>query len=303
MRHGDMSMSDVAVLVVGSLHLDIVVSAPALPAIDETVRGSSWTMVCGGKGGNQACWAARCGASTAMISRIGRDDFGTRLLANLKAAHVDTSGISIDPEAGSGMSVAIVQDDGDYGAVIVSGSNLKMIAAEVMASLSANGIPRVVVLQNEVEEPINVVAARHASSLGALVILNAAPARPLSAELAALVDVLVVNRVEAAMMSGQPVSSIKEAQAALPMLQTLCKSVIVTMGGLGLIVAEDGKDAMVIEAEKIAPVSTHGAGDCFIGQLAAALATGVPLPEASRLASRTAAAYVAGQLQDGAGGV
>jgi ribokinase len=234
-----------------------------------------------------------------MISRTGDDDFGRRLLKNLNDVKVDTRGVSIDPGNGSGMSVAILLGNGDYGAVIVSGSNLTMAADDVLASCRAIGAARVVVLQNEIEEAINVAVARHARDAGALIVLNAAPARPLSSELPALVDVLVVNRVEAEMMSGLPVSSVGEATAAMPALQKLCKTVIITLGGLGLVVAEEGQDAMFVEAQKITPVSTHGAGDCFIGQLAVTLARGRSIQEACRLASRTAASYVAGQLSPG----
>ena len=114
------------VVVCGSLHLDIVVRAPQLPRIDETAVGTTWEHVCGGKGGNQAVQAAKAGASTAMVSCIGRDAFGPMLLANLKASGVNSNAVTVDPQAGSGMSVAILQDDGDYGAVIVSGANLKI---------------------------------------------------------------------------------------------------------------------------------------------------------------------------------
>ena len=112
------------VIVCGSLHLDIMVYAPSLPRPDETVPGTRWDQQCGGKGGNQAVMSARAGARTSMIGRIGADDFGTRLIANLRAAGVDASAVLVDPTQGSGMSAAIVRDDGDYGAVIVSGANL-----------------------------------------------------------------------------------------------------------------------------------------------------------------------------------
>ncbi len=119
-----MSMPAFDVIVCGSLHLDIMVYSPSLPRPDETVPGTRWGQQCGGKGGNQAVMSARAGARTAMIGRIGADDFGTRLIENLKAAGVDASAVLVDPTEGSGMSAAIVLDDGDYGAVIVSGANL-----------------------------------------------------------------------------------------------------------------------------------------------------------------------------------
>jgi ribokinase len=103
-------MTDVAVA--GSLHLDIMVAAPRLPARDETLMGKAWHMKCGGKGGNQAVAAARFGASTAMGGQTGADDFGARLRANLEAAGVDITHLDTDPAAGSGMSVAITEAAG-----------------------------------------------------------------------------------------------------------------------------------------------------------------------------------------------
>jgi ribokinase len=111
------------VVVCGSLHLDIMLYALALPRPDETVTGRRWEKKCGGKAGNHAVMAARSGALTAMIGRIGDDDFGSTLRRNLIAEGVDAGAVSVDAEAGSGMSAAIVRDDGEYGAVIVSGAN------------------------------------------------------------------------------------------------------------------------------------------------------------------------------------
>lgn len=289
------------VIVVGSLHLDIVVKAKALPAIDETARGSSWHMVCGGKGGNQACWASRLGARTAMISRIGQDDFGTRLQANLRAAGVNVQGVGIDPGAGSGMSVAIVQDNGDYGAVIVSGSNLAIKEADVISAMQQLGTARIMVLQNEVDEAINIAAASLAKNMQATVLLNAAPARALSPALARNVDVLVVNRVEAEMMSGETITSPADVLSALPRLHGICPTIVVTLGGQGLVVAEIGQQPAVIEAVPVTVASTHGAGDCFIGSIAQSLAKGLSLHEACMVANKTAASYVSGQQKWGTG--
>ncbi|MBG1233406.1 PfkB family carbohydrate kinase [Aestuariivirga litoralis] len=284
------------IVVVGSLHLDIVVEAQSLPMIDETARGSSWRMVCGGKGGNQACMAARLGARTAMISQVGADDFGQRLLTNLKTCGVDSSAVTTDPKIGSGMSVAILNAQGDYGAVIVSGSNLTLRQDQVSAALSKVGKFSVLVLQNEIDEAINIEAARLAKAAGAKVILNAAPARAQPAALAAFTDVLVVNRVEAAMMSGLEVNDAASTIKALSKLKALGREIVITLGGDGLVVAPAQGDPVIIAPIPIQVASTHGAGDCFIGQLALALAQKQNLIEAARAANQTAAAYVSGKL-------
>lgn len=280
------------VIVCGSLHLDIVVHARALPRIDETAVGSAWKQVCGGKGGNQAVQAARAGARTAMISCIGEDAFGKTLLANLLNEGVDVSGVSVDPSVGSGMSVAILQDDGDYGAVIVSGSNLSIDTSMLHKQWTALGGSKILILQNEVPDAVNLAMAKIAHAAGAQVVINAAPARELSQDLLAQIDVLIVNRVEAEAMSGRAVTDRAAARAALAMLASGSRSVIVTLGGDGLVVATATGEVLDIEPIPVRVTSTHGAGDCFVGALCAQLASGTSLLDACRVANQTAAAFV-----------
>lgn len=280
------------VIVCGSLHLDIMVHAPSLPRLDETTVGSRWAMQCGGKGGNQAVMAARAGARVAMIGRVGADDFGRRLNAKLAAAAVDARAISVDEIAGSGMSAAIVREDGEYGAVIVSGANLTIDPSAAARSWKDLGGARTLILQNEIPEPVNLAMATAARADGAIVILNAAPARAMSRELREIVDVLVVNRIEAEMLSGQPVQDPASALSAIPSLGWAGGSVIVTLGGEGLVVKQGTNSAETIEPKRVKVISTHGAGDCFVGALAARLAAGAALLEAAEHANAAAAAHV-----------
>jgi ribokinase len=280
------------VIVCGSLHLDIVVNAPALPRIDETAVGTSWSQICGGKGGNQAVQATRAGARTAMIGRIGADDFGKTLSDNLAEADVDLTCLSTDPDKGSGMSVAILQDNGDYGAVIVSGSNLTIDPGEIARQWQQLGGAKVLVLQNEVPEQVNIAAAKVAAANGAQVILNAAPARALSPEFLDHVHVLIVNRVEAEAMSGLPVHDFATAHLALPSLQGPLRAVVITLGGTGLLATPADGNAVEIAALPVKVTSTHGAGDCFVGVLAARLAAGASLVDGCLAANERAAEYV-----------
>lgn len=289
-----MSTATFDVIVCGSLHLDIILNAPSLPRPDETVPGTRWGQQCGGKGGNQACMAARAGARTAMIGRVGDDDFGTRLRRNLVEAGVDGRAVGVDSEAGSGMSAAIVLENGDYGAVIVSGSNLRIDPAGLETQWRSLGGARVLVLQNEIAEPANVAAAVAARASGSRVILNAAPAKVMCSDLLDLVDVLVVNRVEASMLSGVEVADRASAFVALPHLIAAGRSVVVTLGGDGLVVLADGGEAIGIPPKPVRVVSTHGAGDCFVGALAARLAKGDELRQAAEFANEEAANFVCG---------
>lgn len=280
------------VIVCGSLHLDIMVYAPTLPREDETVAGHRWERKCGGKGGNQAVMAARAGARTAMIGRVGIDDFGAELRANLTAAGVDNSEVEVDPKAGSGMSAAIVQDDGDYGAVIVSGANLRISPNAAALAWQKLGGSHVLVLQNEAPEAVSVAVTTAAKAAGAKVVLNAAPARAMSTELLNLVDVLVVNRVEAAMLSNIAVDDREGAFTATPHLAASGRSVIITLGGGGVVVQPDGDAPFWIAPKPVKVVSTHGAGDCFVGALAHRLARGDDLRAATEFANASAAEHV-----------
>jgi len=269
------------VFVAGALHLDVVVNAPHLPSRDETVVGSAVAYRFGGKGGNQAVAAARMGARAAMAGAVGQDGFGRAILAALDAAGVDRSQVRVVPGA-SGMSVAIVEAGGDYGAVIVSGVNREIDGAAITVPAQT----RVVLLQNEVPEAVNRAVAAGAGA--ARVILNAAPARPVAPELLTRLDLLVVNRVEAAALAGtgDPEAAARQLRGLGP------QGVIVTLGGEGL-VALDREGLLRLPAPRVAVVSTHGAGDAFTGALAADLARGAGLHRALRFAQGAAALTVA----------
>lgn len=286
----------VEVAVVGSLHLDIVVAAPRLPARDETLIGSAWHYKCGGKGGNQAVAAARFGARTLFGGRTGEDDFGERLIANLKAAGVGAEAVAREPARGSGMSVAITEAGGEYGAVVVSGANLAIDAAAIAVQWAPLWEARVLLLQNEVPEPVNLAAARAATAKGARVVLNAAPAREINDELLALTDVLVVNRVEARMLTGAD-----DPAQALARLASPSRDVVVTLGGNGLIAAVRDGRRFAIPALPVKLLSSHGAGDCFCGALAARLAKGDGLEAACRFAAAAAGLFVSAPEDQHAG--
>lgn len=278
-------MIDVAV--VGSLHLDIMVDAPRLPRLDETLMGSAWRYKCGGKGGNQAVAAARFGVSTAFGGQTGEDDFGGRLRANLASVGVDTRCVGIDPRNGSGMSVAISEADGEYGAVVVSGANLTMNAAAIAADWEPLWHCKSLLLQNEIPEAVNIAAARAARTNGARIVLNAAPARQIPEVLLGLVDVLVVNRVEAEMLSG-----LIDAEPAIRSLGGTTRDIILTRGGEGVLLLTRQGRLLTVPAMPVKLISSHGAGDCFCGVLAACISKGDEIELACRTASQAAGLFV-----------
>ena len=259
-----------SIFVVGSLHLDVVLRAPHLPALDETVVGKAVDYVFGGKGGNQAVAAARFGAKVHFGGRAGSDSFGDMLRKTLLEYGVDIH--QLQQDAGpSGMSAAIINHAGDYGAVIVSAANLNIDAN----ALTVPAGTQIVLLQNEIPEAVNIDVARKAKASGAQVWLNAAPARPLASALTEHLDLLIVNRVEAAFC----------AQSS-PIIR-----VLETQGGDG--VAYNGQHWPACSAKVI---STHGAGDMFVGALAATVASGVAIEDAIDTAQAAAAWFISTPL-------
>jgi ribokinase len=280
------------VLVIGSLHHDIMITASGLPRRDETMVGSGWQPKFGGKGGNQAVAAART-TPCQMLGAVGADGFGQFMRLGLTLGGVQDDFVQTTIEAPTGISVAIVDPAGDYGAVIVSGANAAINPASLAEEALWAGVA-VLLLQNEVPETLNLAAAQIARKRDIPVILNAAPARALGPDFAALVDVLVVNAVEAEMMGTAPVTDLASAATAAEALAARFSAVVVTAGGAGLAAWSALDEAFCVPAEAVNVISTHGAGDAFTGTLAAALAQGATLQTACGMASNAAAAHVSG---------
>lgn len=286
-------MPQPVVLVVGSLHYDIMVETDHLPRLDETAVGKRWYPKCGGKGGNQAVSAVRQGAAVRMLGAVGDDAFGVALCQNLATAGVDARFVRVMPGIGSGISVALVDGRGDYAATIVSGANLMMGAGDV-AEAAVWADVGLLILQNEIPEAANIAAAVEAHRRGVRVVLNAAPYRVMGAEMRGVVDVLVVNAVEAEMMGAANIGSLGDADHAVEQLSGEFAQVIVTAGARGLAGRDADGRRWVLPAAQVKAVSSHGAGDAFIGALAAALVGGAGLEAACRAGSVAAARHVAG---------
>jgi ribokinase len=281
------------VLTVGSLHYDIMVEATHLPRRDETAVGTRWYPKFGGKGGNQAVAVARAGVASRMFGAVGDDDFGRFLRDHLRAGGVDDTHVHTVPGAASGISVAITDAAGDYAATIVSGANLAMDPAGLQSDAVWNGIA-LLILQNEVPDALNLAAARQARARGIRTLLNAAPARDLSGDLVPLIDILVVNAVEAEMMGADRISALPDAARAAARLAARFPTVIVTAGALGLAAQGTSDGVLCLPAEPVRVITTHGAGDAFIGTLGARLADNDGLRAACKAASHAAALHVSG---------
>ena len=278
------------VVVVGSLHYDIVVEAPYRPEKGETVLGYKWFPKFGGKGGNQAMAAAKAGCNVTMVSAVGNDDFARFMLQTLQQQQISTEFIQHRSSVGTGMSVAIMDDEGDYGAVVVSGANLEIDQTPLKNEQLWSDV-KMLILQNEILECTNITAASEAKKRHIPVCINAAPAKQLSAELNRLIDILIVNAVEARDMCGIEVTDLDSALSAANKLALTYPQVVVTAGGDG-VAFSDRNEQGSIPAKKVKLVSTHGAGDCFVGHLCAALVQGMNLKQAVELGNLKAAEHV-----------
>ncbi len=233
------------------------------------------------------------GAVTHMAGKVGDDIFAPILVENLKSAGVGISGIQRGQGERSGMSAAIVERSGDYGAVVVSAAN-KTVDPGAMA------LPpdlRVLVLQNEIPENANRHAAEIAKNTGAIVVLNAAPMRAMDPQFLALCDVLIVNRVEAAALFGRPCENRQDALEIAAHAGGF-SSLVLTLGGDGVVLRKGANAARHYPAFPVAVHSTHGAGDMFAGALAARLDAGDSLETALPFAQAAAALLVSTPLEE-----
>ena len=258
------------VLVAGSLHHDLVVNAEKFPIADEYLPGHSLRYLPGGKGGNQAIASARNGVVTWFAGRVGDDEAGRILAANLEAAGVDISMLRAGAGEVSGASIAIVNPFGDFGAIVVSGAN-QSFDPDVVTMPPDIGY---LVLQNELPMDANVALARKAKAAGALVMLNACPVRPTQEDLLDLTDILVLGQAEAEAMAGRSFSSPKVALEAIVPFTDKMLRVAIMLGAGGLVHMERGGRPEYHPAMKGKPESMHGAMDFFVGALASQMASG-----------------------------
>lgn len=277
------------VCIVGSLNMDLIVRSPRLPTPGETLLGGEFATLPGGKGANQAVAAARAsspGARVRMIGAVGNDDHGRRLLAVLGVDGVDTDSVRIRPDSPTGIAVITVASIGGENTIVVAGGANQTLSADEIAQ-SAPAVRGSRVLLAQLESPIEAVSAAveiardsgPGSGPPPITILNAAPARPLPRALTGALDYLIVNRSEAAVLTGRP-----EAADPRTLIDALLdlgpRGVVLTLGDRGALASaragdRDGGGAWVVPAFRVTPIDTVGAGDAFAGTFAAALASGV----------------------------
>ncbi|GHG48170.1 ribokinase [Streptomyces griseocarneus] len=280
------------VLVVGSANADLTVRVDRRPGAGETVLGTDLVESAGGKGANQAAAAARLGARTALLARVGDDAFGRLLLDAQRDAGTELRHVLVEKGARTGTAMIVVGPDGDNSIVVSPGANAALSPADVTAAREVIAASAVLSLQLEVPPETVRAAVAVAAETGTRVVLNPSPAPgTLDPALLAAADPLVVNEHEARRLSALPDGD--PARWAAALRDRGARSVVVTLGGAGALALDaDAAEPVAVPGVEVEVVDTTGAGDAFTGALAARLADGAPLTEAARFAVRVGAASV-----------
>ena len=274
------------ILVVGSLHLDVIVHSSRLPKPDETLLGDNVSYRFGGKGGNQAVAAAKIDVQVFMAGRIGTDNFGKQIYDTLSNQNINLDGLKMVDEA-TGMSVALIGSDGIYCAVVVSGANQTIDLSEIAVPDDLT----VLVLQNEINTDANFEIIKKVPK-STFVILNAAPALTPNKDFFERIDLLIVNQLEAKMLLNEEPSIFNNLDALRKLQNLGPKEVIITLGAEGYTGISKNGEIFSEPGIKVDVLSTHGAGDSFVGTLAAFICKGEPINIAAQYAQASSALHV-----------
>lgn len=279
------------ILVLGSVNRDLIVHAPRLPLPGETLRGQRFGSCLGGKGANQAVAAARLGARVALAARVGLKENGAAMVAQLQAEGVDIRAIAQPADEVPGVALIVVgAEDAENQIVTVAGSNGTLPLAQVEA-LDMTGL-RWLVAQQELPLASIARAFERARAAGVKTVLNAAPFRPGSESLLPLVDLLVVNSLEAQALVTTLGGGVARPVALAESLRMQGPgAVLVSLGADGLCWV-DADGPRLVAARPVKAVDTVGAGDTLVGALVTALAEGQPIAAALAFAQAAAALAV-----------
>ncbi|MEV3988027.1 ribokinase [Streptomyces sp. NPDC049837] len=279
-------------VVVGSANADLVVGVDRRPAPGETVLGSDLAVHPGGKGANQAVAAARLGARTALLARVGDDAHGRLLLDAQRAAGVDTAAVLVGG-APTGVALITVDPSGDNSIVVSPGANARLTPDDIRAAGELLARARVVSVQLEIplETVATVAELVRTRPDGPRLVLNPSPPAPLPAGVLAACDPLVLNEHEAAFLLGGAEGTPEDWARALLALGP--RSVVITLGAAGALVADTRTDTVVrVPSPRVDAVDTTGAGDAFTAALAWRTGLGDDLARAAGYAVRVGAAAV-----------
>ena len=284
------------ICVIGSLNMDLVVNVDTMPKPGQTIIGSNFKEVPGGKGANQAVAMARLNGNVSMIGKVGEDGFGQTLINSLKNDKVDTTYIQTSTGA-TGVALITVDKNAQNSIVVSPGANFEVKEDDIDNNIEAIKNSDIVVLQ--LETPLNTIkyALNKAKELNKYTILNPAPAVKLDDEIIKNVDLLTPNETELEIISGVSIETEEDIQkAAQIMIEKGVKELIVTLGSKGSLYINKEK-SMFKKAYKVEAVDTTAAGDSYTGALAVALSQDKNIEDAMDFASKVGALSV---LKEGA---
>ena len=284
------------ICVIGSLNMDLVVNVDTMPKPGQTIIGSNFKEVPGGKGANQAVAMARLNGNVSMIGKVGEDGFGQTLINSLKNDKVDTTYIQTAKGA-TGVALITVDKNAQNSIVVSPGANFEVKEEDIDNNIKAIENSDIVVLQ--LETPLNTIkyALNKAKELNKYTILNPAPAVKLDDEIIKNVDLLTPNETELEIISGVSIETEEDIQkAAQIMIEKGVKELIVTLGSKGSLYINKEK-SMFKKAYKVEAVDTTAAGDSYTGALAVALSQDKNIEDAMDFASKVGALSV---LKEGA---
>jgi len=281
------------VLVVGSLNLDMVITAPRFPLAGENIHGTGFSMVAGGKGANQAVAAARLGEETCLLGCVGQDTYGDFLLDALSRTSVDATQVKRSREVTTGVALIVIEESTGMNTIVVDpGANMAMTPSDLDALEPYFAGHGTALFQLEI--PVDVVAegARLASASGLVTVLDAGPPRAVDMDFARIFDVVSPNERELGALVGREILGVEQAVfAAKELVKMGIKTVVVKMAELGAILVTD-KHAKHLPPFEVDAVDSTGAGDAFTAALAVGLSDGLEIEEATRFANAAGAAAV-----------
>jgi ribokinase len=277
------------IAVVGSANVDLTTFNDVFPRPGETIFGKKFDLGFGGKGANQAVAARLCGASVAMIAKVGSDLFGPATIKNFQSQGIDASHVRIAEGVSSGVAPIFVEPNGQNRIIVVKGANDTLSPEDIDAAAPLLRKADTIVMQFEI--PLRTVyhTVRFAESQGIRCIVNPAPAQPVDFKQLTGADYFIPNETEAELITGMPVHSLEDAtRCANFLLRQGMKRVVLTLGERGALLAgPEGTE--LIPAFKVEAVDTTGAGDAFIGSFAVFLGEGMQEKEALTRANLYAA--------------
>ncbi|PSW40613.1 ribokinase [Photobacterium phosphoreum] len=279
-------------VVLGSVNADHVLQVPSFPRPGETLHGRNYQVIAGGKGANQAVAAARLNADIGFVACVGDDSFGINIRENFRMDGIDITAVKMEPNCPTGIAMIQVSDSGENSICLSAEANAKLTAAAIEPDLER--IRQADYLLMQLETPLCGIekAAQVAKDANTVVILNPAPARVLSDELLACVDMITPNETEAEVLTGITVTDAESAQQAANILHAKgINTVMITLGAKGVWLSQNGCGD-IIAGFNVEVTDTTAAGDTFNGAFVTGLLEDLSLESAIKFAHAAAAISV-----------